>query len=148
MIIINFIINNLKELLLQLLLVDKYTYLGSSVSSTEKDINMRLAKAWTTIDRLLVIWKSDLNDKMKRSLFQAVVVSILLYVCTTWTLTNRIEKKLDGNDTRMQRAIWNKSWRRHPTKQQLYGHLQPIMKTIKLDEPDMRDTVGEIGTSS
>ena len=28
-------------------LVDKFTYLGSSVSSTEKDIDTRLAKAWT-----------------------------------------------------------------------------------------------------
>ena len=36
-------------------LVDKFTYLGSSVSSTETDINMQLAKAWTAIDRLLVI---------------------------------------------------------------------------------------------
>ena len=31
-------------------LVDKFTYLGSSASSTEKDINTRLAKVWTTID--------------------------------------------------------------------------------------------------
>ena len=47
-------------------LVDKYTYLGSSVSSTEKDIDTRLTKAWTTIDRLSIIWKSDLTDTMKR----------------------------------------------------------------------------------
>ena len=33
-------------------LVDKFTYLGSSVSSTKTDINMWLAKAWTAIDRL------------------------------------------------------------------------------------------------
>ena len=26
----------------------------------------------------------------------------------------------------------NKSWRQHPTKQQLYGHLPPITKTIKV----------------
>ena len=44
----------------------------------------------------------------------------------------RIEKKLDSNYTRMLRAILNKSWRQHPTKQQLYGHLLPIMKTIKI----------------
>ena len=36
-------------------LVDKFTYLGSSVSSTETDINTRLTKAWTAIDRLSVI---------------------------------------------------------------------------------------------
>ena len=88
--------------------------------------------AWTAINRLSVIWKSDLTDKMKRSFFQAVVMLILLYGCTTWTLTYRTEKNLDSNYTRMQRAILNKSWRQHPTKQQLYGHQPPIMKTIKI----------------
>ena len=86
----------------------------------------RLTKAWTAIDRLSIIWKSDLTDKMKRSFFQAAVTSILLYGCTTWTLTKRLEKKLDGNYTRMLRVILNKSWRQHPTRHQLYGHLPPI----------------------
>ena len=113
-------------------LIDKFTYLGSSVSSTEKDIDTRLTKAWTAIDKLSIIWKSDLTDKMKRSFFQAEVVSIQLYGCTTWTLTKRLEKKLDGNYTTMLRAILNKSWRQHPTKQQLYGHIAPITKTIKV----------------
>ena len=104
----------------------------TSVSSTEKDIDTRLTKAWTAIDRLSIIWKSDLTDKMKRSFFQAAVVSILLYGCTTWTLTKRLEKKLDGNYTRMLRAVLNKSWRQHPTRHQLYGHLPPITKTIQV----------------
>ena len=59
-------------------LVDKFSYLGSSVPSTEKDIDMRLTKGWTAIDKLSVIWKSDLTDKMKRSFFQAAVVSMLI----------------------------------------------------------------------
>ena len=113
-------------------LVEKFTYLGSSVSSTEKDIDTRLMKAWTAIDRLSIIWKSDLTDKMKRSFFQAAVVSILLYGCTTWTLTKRLEKKLDGNYTRILRAVLNKSWRQHPTRHQLYGHFPPITKTIQV----------------
>ena len=113
-------------------LVDKFTYLGSSVSSTKKDINTRLTKAWTAINRLSIIWKSDLTDKMKRSFFRAAVVSILLYGCTTWTLTKRPEKKLDGNYTRMLRTILNKSRRQHPTRHQLYGHLPPITKTIQV----------------
>ena len=112
-------------------LVDKFIYLGSSVSSTKKDIDTRLTKAWTAIDRLSIIWKSNLSNKMKCSFFQAVVVSILLYGCTTWTLTNRLEKKLDGNYTRMLRAILNKSWQQHPTRHHLYGHLPPITKTIQ-----------------
>ena len=75
-------------------LEDKFTYLRSSVSSTETDINTRLSK----------------------------VVSILLYGCTTWTLTKRIEKKLDSNYTRMPRTILNKYGRQHSSKKKLYGH--------------------------
>ena len=69
---------------------------------------------------------------MKRSFFQATVVSILLYGCTSWTLTKRLEKKLEANYSRMLQAILNKSWRQQPTKHQLYGHLPPITKTIQV----------------
>ena len=87
-------------------LVDKFTYLGSSVESTEKDIETRLTKVWTAINRLSIIWKSDLTDKTKRSFFQAAVTSILLYGCTTW--------------------------RQHHKRHQLYGHLPPITKTFQV----------------
>ena len=80
--------------------------------------------------------------------FRAAVMSILLYGCTTWTLTKRLEKKIDGNYTRMLRAILNESWRQHPTKHQLYGHLPPSWKLSKLDEPDTQDTAGVAETSS
>ena len=43
-----------------------------------------------------------------------------------------MEKKLQGNYTRMLLAIINKSWRQHPTKQQLYSHLPLITKTIQV----------------
>ena len=86
-------------------LVEKFAFLGRSVSSTENDINTQLAKAWTVIDRQLVIWKSDLTDKIKCSFFQAAVVSILLNGCTSWMLTKRMEKKLDSNYKRMLWAI-------------------------------------------
>ena len=69
---------------------------------------------------------------MKRSFFQAAVASILLNGCTTWTLTKRLEKKLDGNYTRLLRAILNKSRRQHPTRHQLYGHLPPITKIVQV----------------
>ena len=57
---------------------------------------------------------------------------IKVYLYTTWTLIKRLEKKLDGNYTRMLQAILNRSWRQHPTRHQLYGHLPPITKTIQV----------------
>ena len=82
-----------------------------------------------TNNSLSDIWKSDLTNKIKLNFFQAAVVSILLHGCTTWTLTKRMEK-FDSNYTRMLRVILNKSWRQHPTNQQLNGHLPPIRKTL------------------
>ena len=70
--------------------------LGSSVSSTEIDNNVCLAKAWTAIDRLSIILKYNLSDEIKTDFFQAAIVSVLLHECTKWTLTKLIEKKM-GN---------------------------------------------------
>ena len=73
-----------------------------------------------------------------------VVVSILLYRGTTWMLTKHIEKRLDGNCTRMLQATLNKSWKQHPTKQQLYATYHPSQKPSKLDKQDMWDTAGRV----
>ena len=98
--------------------VDKFTYLGSSVSSSDTDINTRLGKTWTAIDRLLVIWKSVSSKQLS------------YWYCYMDAL--RMEKNVESNYTRMLRAILNKSWRQHSTKQQLCSHLPPITKTIKV----------------
>ena len=47
-------------------------------------------------------------------------------------LTKWMEKRLDGNYRRMLWTILHKSWRQHPTKQQLYDHLPLITKTIQV----------------
>ena len=77
-------------------LVDKFTYLGSSVELTEKDIETRLTKAWTAINRLSIIWKSDLTDKMKRSFFQ----------CSGHIDTAIWMHYMDANKTTGEEARW------------------------------------------
>ena len=128
-------------------LVD-FTSQGSSVWSTEKDIDMWLVKSWTAIDRLSVIWKSGLTDKMKRSFFQAAVVSILLYGCTTWTLTKRMEKKLDGNYTECCVQFWTSPGGNTSQSTNCTATYLPLRKLSKLDKPDMQDIAGEAGKSS
>ena len=59
-------------------LVDKFTYLGSSVSSTETDINTRLAKVWTNIDSQSVIWKSD-NVNVLWIIYKDVFLPIFVF---------------------------------------------------------------------
>ena len=129
-------------------LLDKFTYLGSSVSRTETAIDTRLTKAWTAINWLSVKWKSDLTDKMKCSFFQAAIVSMLLYGCTTWTLTKRLEKKIDGNYTRMLQAIL-KSPGGNTLQRSSYTETYLLsLKLSKLDQQYKQNTAGEVGTNS
>ena len=68
-----------------------------------------------------------------------ISLSLWLWLYNTYTHTftesvhchslNDARKKLDGIYTRMVRAILNKSWKQHSTKQQLYGQLPPISKS-------------------
>ena len=127
------------------------TLQGTNYTATclpSRKLSKRLTKAWTAIDRLSIIWKSDLTDKMKRNFFQAAVVSILLYGCTTWTLTKRLEKKLDGNYTRMLEQYWTSPGDNTPQGTNYTATYLPSRKLSKLDEPDMQDTAGEARTSS
>ena len=50
-------------------LVIKFTYLRSSISSTETDVWICLAKAWTAIDSCSFTWKSVRFDKIKQGFF-------------------------------------------------------------------------------
>ena len=38
-----------------------------------------MAKTWTAIDRLLVIWKSDMTDKVKCSFFPSIDTAIWMH---------------------------------------------------------------------
>ena len=70
-------------------------------------------KAWSAIDRQSVIWKSNISDKNKTHFFPS---GSHVHI-TTWMLTKHIEKKFGTQ---------------YPTKEQLYGHLPYISKTIQI----------------
>ena len=99
--------------------------------SIENDSRMRLVKIDTAIDRLSIIWKSELSNKIKCNFFPSSFrVNSTVWMHHIDADSPYREKKLDGNCTRMLRAILNKSWKQHPTKQLLYGHLLPISQII------------------
>ena len=111
--------------------VDDFTYLSSRITSSEKDIKVRIGKAWGALQKMNTIWKSNLKRELKISLFRTTVETILLYGATTWTLTKSLERKLDGVYTRMLRAALNISWKSHTTNKVLYGKLPPVSLKIK-----------------
>ena len=57
--------------------IDLFIYLSSNISSIESDVNICIVEVLTTIERLLIIRRSNLLDKIKRQFFQYVTVSVL-----------------------------------------------------------------------
>ena len=110
---------------------DDYKYLGSFISSSEKDFNARKGMAWSACNNLHKIWTSKLHVSIKIQLFKTLIVPILLYGCETWTLSKRMEKRLDGVYTRLLMRVQNLSWKRHPTKQVIYGDLPPVSSIVR-----------------
>lgn len=112
--------------------VEDFKYLGGWIASTEKDLKVRKALAWTACHKLKKIWASSLNKKMKIRLFLATVESVLLYNSETWSLTKQMEKSLDGQYTRMLRMALDVSWKLHMTNEELYAGLPKV--SVKISE--------------
>ena len=110
---------------------EDFVYLGSNVASTARDVEIRLGKSWGALGSLDKIWKSNVPADVKRDFFRATVESVLLYGSSTWTLTNQLQRSLDGAYTRMLRAVLNISWKQHPTKKDLYGNIPPLSTIIR-----------------
>ena len=110
--------------------VDELLYLGGYTSSS-RDINTRIGKAWGAINSLEKVWNSHVSTETKVRIFKSSVESILLYGCESWVMTNVAEKIVDGTYTHMLRRVKNVSWRDRLTNAQLYGQIPKLSTTIK-----------------
>ena len=87
--------------------VEYYKYLGAYISSSEKDFATRNGMAWSACNYMHKIWSSRLSNNLKVKIFRATIEPILLYDSETWTLSRKLEKRLDGTYTRLLRRAQN-----------------------------------------
>ena len=90
---------------------------------------MHLAKVWAAINKLSIIWKSDVSDIISCFLPNCGCVNAIIWLY-----------HMDTNKTNWEKARWvhtrmlcgdlKKSWLQPPTKEQLYGHLPSVSQTI------------------
>ncbi|MCP4493068.1 MAG: hypothetical protein GY820_38085 [Gammaproteobacteria bacterium] len=116
--------------------VKDFLYLGSWISSSEHDFEVRKAKAWAACHQMKKIWQSSMRRDLKIRLFQATVESILLYGAETWTLTKSLSKRVDGCYTRMLRMALNIDWKDMVSNAIVYGNLPRV--TDRIQERRMR----------
>jgi hypothetical protein len=110
--------------------VKDFKYLGSWVENSKKDISVRKALAWQALNGMSRIWKSNMSRDLKVRFFIATIESILLYGCEAWTLTEALERSLNGTYTRMLRTALNIHWSSHTTNEVLYGNLPRVSDKI------------------
>ena len=80
----------------QIAIIDDFKYLGSYVGCTMKDVNNRIALAWVALNKLRAILKAQIPTvQFKMRLFNEAFVSVLLYGCETWVLSEILLKKLN-----------------------------------------------------
>ena len=83
-----------------------FTYLGSKMASTENDVKRRLGLGWATFWKLEKLWRSKSTPtELNVNLFKTTCLSILLYGCESWTLTQRLEDKLNSFATSCYRIM-------------------------------------------
>ena len=111
--------------------VDDFKYLGSYIADSQKDFGVRKALAWKACNKLERIWKSKLDSQLKVRIFKSVVEPILLYGSETWTISRKLEKRLDGTYTNLLRRVKNLSWKSHPTLAEIYGDLDRLSCVLR-----------------
>ncbi|XP_035692546.1 uncharacterized protein LOC118427017 [Branchiostoma floridae] len=95
--------------------VKSFPYLGSFLSddcTMQKDIDNRIRAAHAAFGRLSkrVFLNHDLSLQTKIMVFQAIVLSTLLYGCEVWVLYRRDVKKLERFQQQKLRAILKIKW--------------------------------------
>jgi len=111
-------------------LVEDFKYLGGFTDSC-RDLNTRIAQAWSAVHALVRIWKSNVKKDTKIKVFKASVETILLYGSESWALNVALAKKLDGAYTKMLRTIFNVSWQDRITNAELYGSLPRVSWVVR-----------------
>ncbi|KAK7486132.1 hypothetical protein BaRGS_00022598, partial [Batillaria attramentaria] len=97
--------------------VESFTYLGANVTKDgggTADIKKRVALASASFKRLSNIWQAtNISRKTKASLYNCLVLSVLLYGCETCKLTKGEEKRLDIFHTKCLRRVLKIRWQQH-----------------------------------
>ena len=99
----------------QLEVVNSFTYLGSTVSDTlnlDTEISSRIAKAAGVMAKLNKrVWNNSLlSERTKVLVYQACVLSTLLYGSESWTAYARQEKCLNSFHLRCLRRLLKIKW--------------------------------------
>ena len=94
---------------------EKFVYLGSTINracNIDDEVNLRISKSSKSFGGLRsTVWhRRGLKLETKLQVYEAVILTILLYACETWTIYRRHEKKLNRFHLNCLRKILRVKW--------------------------------------
>ena len=103
-------------------IVTRFKYLGATITEDAKsvqEIKIRIAIATSSLAKLKPIWRDkniSMNTRMR--LLRALVTSVFLYGCETWTLNAEMEKRINAFEMNCMRRLLQVHYTSHtPNKQ-------------------------------
>jgi len=122
--------------------VENFIYLGSTITrnaTLDLELGTRIGKAASTFGRLTKrVWRNKyLSVRTKVRIYEACVLSILLYGAESWPTYRPQESRLSAFHTRNLRFIIGKTWEDKMTNEELFkitnsGPLSSRLKFIRL----------------
>ena len=105
-----------------------------SLLGVEEDVNKRIKLATVSYNKLLALWKhpSLVSVNVRLLSYKAIVESVLLYNCGTWSLSEALAEKLDCFQRKMIRRVLNVKWSDKVTNAQLYNRSDTIPISIQV----------------
>ena len=101
--------------------VEKMKFLGSYVTpdgDSTADIKSRIGMAKSITSNMSDVWKSsDMNVRLKVRLAKALIWSVALYACETWTLRKQEEKMIQAFEMWLWRRVLRVSWTERRTNE-------------------------------
>ena len=144
----------------RLQVVDKFTYLGSTLSRVvhiDDEVNARIAKASAAFGRLRgSVWdRSGIRLDTKLKVYKAVVLPTLLYACKTWTVYQRHAKRLNHFHTSCLRKLLKIKMARQDSRQKSPEKSRGAectysseTGTVKMDRPCYQNAWGTFARKS
>ena len=121
--------------------VEKFKYLGAVISEegSKPEIMTRIAQTTAALAKLKPIWRDkNITLKSKLRLMHALVISIFLYACESWTLTAELERKIQAMEMRCYRKILGISYkdrmRNETVRNTITAHIGPheeLLSTVR-----------------
>ena len=107
--------------------VTSFEYLGSVITdeSSKHEILSRVAQATAALTRLKPVWNDrSISLSSKIRLMRSLVASIFLYACESWTLTAKLQRKIQAMEMRCYCKILHMSYKDHITNEEVRAKIQ------------------------